>query len=78
MDRCLVDIKMIISGALMSGSPAFIVAHNHPSGNIKPSEEDIKITKRIKDAAKLMDMQLLDHLIVTTDGYTSLANEGHM
>jgi DNA repair protein RadC len=53
-----------------------ILAHNHPSGNLKPSEADVSLTKKIKEAAKLMDIQVLDHLLLSESGYFSFADEG--
>ena len=53
-----------------------ILAHNHPSGNGEPSDADIKITKKLKEAGQLLDITLLDHLILLPEGYTSLADEG--
>ena len=55
-----------------------IVAHNHPSGNLRPSAEDDRLTKRIKDAAALLDIKLLDHLIIGSGGYYSYADEGRL
>jgi DNA repair protein RadC len=55
-----------------------IISHNHPSGNTKPSEHDIQITKKIKDICKLFDMKLLDHLILTDETYLSMADDGLM
>lgn len=72
----IVDIRILLTVALKSNACKIIVAHNHPSGNLTPSTADLKITERLKDAAKLMDITLLDHLILTTDEYLSFANEG--
>lgn len=73
----VVDVRIILQFALKSNASSIIVAHNHPSGNLKPSSSDIQITKKIKEAAKLMDISLLDHLIITSDdNYYSLADEG--
>ncbi|QES87340.1 JAB domain-containing protein [Rhizosphaericola mali] len=72
----IVDIRILLTVALKSNACKIIVAHNHPSGNLTPSTADLKITERLKDAAKLMDITLLDHLILTTDEYQSFANEG--
>ena len=55
-----------------------ILAHNHPSGNLSPSDADLKITKKIKDASALLDLSLLDHLIVSSQGYLSLADDNLM
>ena len=70
------DIRLLYSVALKALSTAIIVSHNHPSGNLNPSQSDISLTTRIKDAGKLLDIVLLDHLIVTKDGYYSFADEG--
>ncbi len=72
----VVDKKVIFQIALNSNASSFILAHNHPSGNLKPSEADIKITKEVQQGAKLLDLQILDHLIITTDGYYSMTDEG--
>jgi DNA repair protein RadC len=53
-----------------------IVVHNHPSGNLKPSDSDINLTKKIKEAGKVLEIALLDHLIVAHDRYFSFADEG--
>ena len=73
----VVDVKLIISIALKSLTSSIVVSHNHPSGNRLPSREDSLMTERLKDACKLLDLTLLDHLIVTPDGnYLSFADEG--
>ena len=53
-----------------------ILAHNHPSGNLQPSIADIELTKRVKEAGKLMEIPLLDHFILTAEGYYSFTDEG--
>jgi DNA repair protein RadC len=58
------DVRVILQAAIKSNASGIIVAHNHPSGNLNPSESDSKITKKIKDAAGIIDVQLLDHLII--------------
>jgi DNA repair protein RadC len=73
-----IDIRLILKNALERHATTIIVCHNHPSGNVRPSNEDIKITKKIKDACKLMDISLLDHIIVTDNNYYSFADEGTM
>jgi DNA repair protein RadC len=71
------DVKIIMQYALKTNAQAIIICHNHPSGNDKPSESDTKITKKIKDAAELLDIQLVDHLIITPhEGYYSFADNG--
>ena len=71
-----IDVRLILKNALERFSTTIVVCHNHPSGNIKPSNEDIKITKKIKDACLLMDITLLDHIIVGDNSYYSFADEG--
>jgi len=70
------DPKLIFTAALKLNASILIIAHNHPSGNQQPSETDKKITQKIKEGAALLDMQLIDHMIVTTEDYFSFANEG--
>jgi DNA repair protein RadC len=70
------DPRVVFTIALKSLATSIIVAHNHPSGNLKPSDSDRDITKKLKSAGSLLDIQLLDHLIITKDGYTSFADEG--
>jgi DNA repair protein RadC len=71
-----VDIKSIYQGALLCNASHIIAAHNHPSGNLKASQADIQLTKQIEDAGRLFQIKLLDHLILTSSGYYSLADEG--
>jgi len=70
------DVRMIMKKAIESLASGIIVCHNHPSGNLKPSESDTKITRKIKDAGNLMDIQLLDHLIISEKDYYSFADNG--
>ena len=73
----VVDVKIIYALALLTNAHSFIISHNHPSGNINPSEADIGITKKVKEAGKLMEITLFDHIIVSPDGrYYSFADEG--
>jgi DNA repair protein RadC len=72
----VVDIKIIFKAAMESYASSIIICHNHPSGNLKPSEADLKITKNIKEAGKIMEIPLLDHLIITDTGFFSFADEG--
>lgn len=76
ISQSIVDVRVLFKIALEHFSTGIIVAHNHPSGNKKPSTEDINITKKIKDAGNLMNIQLLDHLIITQNAYLSFADEG--
>ena len=64
----VVDIKLLMGLAIKSLSSGIIIAHNHPSGNLQPSENDIQLTKKIKDACALFDINLLDHLILSPCG----------
>ncbi len=70
------DPKIIFAAALRATASGIIVAHNHPSGNLSASQSDIELTRKLKEAGKFLEIQLLDHLIVTTEGYFSFADEG--
>ena len=72
----VVDPKKIFFIALEHHSSSIILGHNHPSGNLNPSESDSKITQKIKEAGALMDVQLLDHLIISGKDYYSFADNG--
>ena len=71
----VVDPRVVMTIALQNASSSIILAHNHPSGNLKPSEGDKAITEKIKNACAFFDMKLLDHLIITDESYFSF-NEG--
>lgn len=75
INQSVVDIRVLFKMALEQLATGIIVAHNHPSGNLKPSSEDIKITKQIEEAGKILNIQLLDHLIITQNSYLSFADE---
>ena len=72
----VIDTRMILKHAIDKRATSLIASHNHPSGNKSPSEADINITRKLKDAASLMDITLLDHLIITGQSYFSFADEG--
>ena len=72
------DVRMILNAAVERLASGIILAHNHPSGNLSPSEADLKITKKIKEAAQMLDLSLLDHLIVSDQGYLSMADDNLM
>lgn len=72
----VVDPKKIFSVALQSGATGLIIAHNHPSGNLKPSVEDKELTTRLQQGAKILDLTFYDHLIITSDGYYSFNEQG--
>ena len=73
-----VDVRVILQAALLTNSVALVLAHNHPSGNLKPSRQDMEITKQVKNAAQLMRITVLDHLILTDAGYYSFSDEGEL
>ncbi|MBP7077526.1 MAG: JAB domain-containing protein [Bacteroidales bacterium] len=70
------DLRLLFSVALNSLATSVIMSHNHPSGNLNPSKQDQDLTKKVQDAGKLMDIQLLDHVIITNSSYYSFADEG--
>lgn len=72
----IADPRIILKKALEHSATALILCHNHPSGNTRPSKADTLITQKIKEAAALMDIQLMDHVIVSNEGYFSFADEG--
>lgn len=72
----LVDVRVLFQAALEHYATAIILAHNHPSGSLKPSAEDLNITKRIAEGGKILQIHLMDHLIITQNGYFSFADEG--
>ena len=78
MDSALVDIKILFRNALLFGAKAILIIHNHPSNNLEPSEKDLLITKKIKMASDILDIELFDHLIIGDKychDYYSFANE---
>ena len=72
----IADTRMILKNCLLYNASQIIVAHNHPSGSKKPSEADRLMTTRLKEAALLMDIKLIDHLIIAGSEYLSMADEG--
>jgi DNA repair protein RadC len=72
----VVDIRLILREALTRYATGLFLGHNHPSGNLAPSPQDVSITKKLKEAALYMDIVLLDHIIVGGDAYFSFADEG--
>lgn len=73
---CNVDVKSVVQTALLSHCTGVILAHNHPSGNTKPSNQDLSITTKIKNALSLIDVSILDHIILCDDTYYSFADNG--
>jgi DNA repair protein RadC len=72
----VVDVRLILKPAIECLASSIILSHNHPSGNLKPSNEDIFLTKKVKEAAMLMDISLQDHIIIGDQSYLSFADEG--
>ena len=70
------DVRIVLKSAVLNTASGMIVAHNHPSGNLSPSDSDIRITQKIKEAGLLLDVQLLDHLIIAGVDYYSFADNG--
>lgn len=76
IDGLMVDLRLLFRRVLEEKARSLVVAHNHPSGNARPSEKDISLTRRIKEGGRTLDIVLLDHLIVTNSGYYSFADSG--
>lgn len=73
-DACLVHPRDIVRFLCLSGATSFLLAHNHPSGDLEPSEQDWAFTGKISGLANLMEIQLLDHVVVTKRGHRSMAS----
>lgn len=76
--QTVVDVRLLFKTALEHGAVKLILTHNHPSGNLNVSNSDLQITQKVKQAGESLDIQLLDHLIVTEKTYISLADEGKL
>jgi DNA repair protein RadC len=76
MTGTVADVRLLFSAALKASAVALCISHNHPSGNLNPSKTDEELTAKIAQAAKLLDMKLLDHIIISAEGYLSFADEG--
>lgn len=74
----MVDIKIVAKYAVENLATSVILAHNHPSGNLQPSDHDIQLTKKIKEGLQLLDIRVLDHIILTESGYYSLLDNNKM
>lgn len=72
----VVDVRLILKPAIETLASGIILCHNHPSGQLKPSEQDVSLTKKIKESTRMMDINLLDHLIIGDQKYLSFADEG--
>ena len=78
INSSLVSMRSLFSRAMLCNANSIIVAHNHPSGVVKPSGEDINLTRRIKEAGEILDIKLQDHIIIGEDDYYSFNNEGRL
>lgn len=76
ISQSIVDVRILFKTALDHFSTGVIIAHNHPSGSLKPSKEDLHITQKIKEAGKILSIQLLDHIIITQNSYFSFSDDG--
>jgi len=72
----VVDLKVIFAAAMKASASGLILAHNHPSGTLKPSEQDNRLTEKMVKAGKLLELPVMDHIIITSEGYYSFADEG--
>jgi DNA repair protein RadC len=76
MSGTVADPKLIFVSALKAAASYIILVHNHPSGNLKPSSEDIRLTNRLVEGGKLLDLLVVDHLIITIEGFYSFCDGG--
>lgn len=72
----VIDNKLVFQGALLANAQAIILSHNHPSGTLRPSEADIQLTEKAVQLGDLMDLPVLDHIILTSEGYYSFSDMG--
>lgn len=72
INSCIVDQRIVFAAALKIGATFIVLAHNHPSCSMKPSKEDIELTNNLKKCGEILGIQVLDHLILTLDGYVSM------
>jgi DNA repair protein RadC len=78
LSSTVVDVRIIMQTALKANASSIILSHNHPSGNLTPSSADRDINNKIKEAGRLLDIPVLDHLILTPETFLSFADEGLM
>ena len=74
----MADVRMILQGALLTNATGIILAHNHPSGSVRPGKEDDRVTKRVAEAAEIMNIRVNDHIILTSEGFYSYNDEGRI
>ena|SRR6218665_3859957 len=75
---CMVDSRLVFATALKARATGLILAHNHPSGNMTFSDADKMLTKKFTEAGKLLDISILDHLVLTEEGYASMSDNGQL
>lgn len=75
LNQSLVHPREVFSPAIEKRAASIIIAHNHPSGVLKPSREDLKVTERLKECAKILGIEMLDHIIISVNGYLSFKDE---
>ena len=78
LTETVVDIRVILREALLKRATSLILCHNHPSGNLRPSTHDDRLTRQVQEAARLLNLTLADHVIFTDNGYYSYADEGRL
>ena len=76
INSAVVDAKLVYGPALKAAATSIILVHNHPSGSLKPSQQDIRLTHNLRSAGEILQIKLLDHLIISTRGYYSFLDEG--
>lgn len=76
LTSCAVDLRLVFAAALKANATHIILAHNHPSGSLKPSQADFSLTEHFTNAGKIMRIPIRDHLILTTEGYYSFSDQG--
>lgn len=78
INYCLADTRLVFTTALKANASGILLAHNHPSGNLKPSSTDIELTKRMANIGDMLNIKILDHLILTSSDYLSFSDKGLM
>jgi DNA repair protein RadC len=78
MTGTVVDVRVVFQVALKSCATSIILGHNHPSGNLDPSDADKKITRQLSEAGNMLEIPVIDHLILTSDSFLSMADEGYL
>lgn len=74
-DGVIIDSKVVFTYALLSGATSVIIAHNHPSGNLRASKEDIEVTEKLVEAGKILNIVVYDHIVLSSNGYISMLEE---